>query len=87
MPTALHLILYPGQRRPDPAPVELDLTIVCLIGIAAWVVALGVTLLRWRAGDVPITSAWTCAAGIALGIIGVGWARHLRSESSSSSAS
>ena len=78
MPKALHLILYPGQRRPDPAPVTLDLTIVCLIGIAAWVLALVVTLLRWRAGDVPITSAWTCVAGIALGILGVAWARHLR---------
>ena len=78
MPTALHLILYPGQRRPDPAPVELDLTIVCLIGIAAWVVALGVTLLRWRAGDVPIGSAWTCVAGIALGVLGAAWARRTR---------
>ena len=76
MAKVLQLILYPGQRRPDPAPLAVDLTGVFLLGIGGWIIALVVTLLRWNAGDVPITSAWTCIAGIVLGIAAVAWARY-----------
>ncbi|QTE29846.1 DUF2530 domain-containing protein [Pengzhenrongella sicca] len=78
MPTVRHLLLNPRDRRADPAPLAVDLTGVFGIGIAGWVVALIVTWFRWQAGQVPATSALTCVAGIALGVIAVIWARHQR---------
>ena len=75
MAKVLQLVLYPGERRPDPPPLAVDLTSFFLLGIGAWVVALIVTLIRWRAGDIPATSAWTCIAGIVLGLAALTWVR------------
>ena len=78
MATVRELILNPGRRRPDPAPLAVDLTGAFLVGIGAWFVALIVTWIRWSSGDVPATSAWTCVAGIALGLGALVWARRTR---------
>ena len=86
MSRVLRLILYPGQRKPDPAPLAVDLTGVFLIGIGAWVIALIVTWFRWRAGSVPLSSTWTCLAGTLLGIIAVAWARFDRRRRAASSS-
>lgn len=80
MSKVIQLLLYPGRRRPDPAPLALDLTGVFLVGIGAWVIALIVTWFRWLDGSVPASSAWTCVAGILLGVIAVAWAQLNRPE-------
>lgn len=78
MASVIELILHPSRRRPDPAPLAVDLTKVFLVGLGAWVVALVVTWFRWRSGDVASTSVWTCVAGVVLGLVALVWARTTR---------
>lgn len=78
MASVFALMLDPSRRRPDPAPLAVDLTGAFLVGLGAWVVALVVTWIRWRVGDGTSTSVWTCVAGVAGGLVALMWARHVR---------
>ena len=71
------LMLDPSRRRPDPAPLPVDLFQMLLVGIALWCVALVATWLRWRTGAVPTESLWTCVAGIVGGVVALLWARFV----------
>ncbi|HXD60915.1 MAG TPA: DUF2530 domain-containing protein [Lacisediminihabitans sp.] len=64
----MRLWLKDSERRPDPAPVKTDDRKAMLVGTALWLVAL-VALLAFtaRAGVL----LWTCAAGLALGLVGI----------------
>lgn len=69
----MRLWLKDSERRPDPAPVKTDDRKAMLVGTALWLVALAVLLLFLR----PILDSgnlwllWTCAAGLALGLLGL----------------
>lgn len=61
--------LKDSERRPDPAPVKSDDRKAFLAGTIAWVIALVVTIV---VGTEPWL-VWTCMAGLAIGLIGLGW--------------
>jgi uncharacterized membrane protein YjjB (DUF3815 family) len=64
------------RLRPSPPPLEVDLWLIMAVGTAGWVVALvvcGVLALR---GQPSAAAAATCAAGIAIGLYGMRWARR-----------
>ena len=57
------------SRRPAPPPLEANDRQVTIVGTAAWVVALAVTLVL--RGQIPAGSRWwiwTCAVGVAMGL-------------------
>ena len=61
--------LKDSERRADPAPVKTDDRKAFLVGTVAWVAALVATLvLRTEPWLV-----WACVAGLAIGVIGLGW--------------
>jgi len=64
----MRLWLKDSERRPDPAPVKTDDRKAMLVGTALWLVAL-LALLAFtgRAGVL----LWTCAFGLALGLVGI----------------
>lgn len=74
MPSVISTLLHP--RRTPPPPIDVDLGRVMWVGTWAWGVALVVTSVLWRLGVVPGTWVWVGAAGIALGLVGVLWARR-----------
>ncbi len=60
----------PRPVKQAPPPLHVDTTRVVLAGTAVWAVALVVLLLL---GDrVDRVWTWTCLAGIALAVIGLG---------------
>ena len=69
----MRLWLKDSERRPDPAPVKTDDRKAMLVGTALWLVALVILLLFLR----PILDGgsrwllWTCATGLALGLLGI----------------
>jgi hypothetical protein len=69
----MRLWLKDSERRPDPAPAKTDDRKAMLVGTALWLVALAILLLFLR----PILDGgnlwllWTCAAGLALGLVGI----------------
>ena len=68
----MRLWLKDSERRPDPAPVKTDDRKAMLVGTAVWVVALVVVLLlRPLGASGNVRLLWTCAAGIALGLLGI----------------
>lgn len=75
LPPVLEVILRPDRRRPDPPPVDVDMRRVFLVGLALWAVGLVVTVVLWRVGVVTSTPVWSCVAGVALGLVGLGWDR------------
>ncbi|WP_298461845.1 DUF2530 domain-containing protein [uncultured Cellulomonas sp.] len=78
MPAVLEVILRPDRRRPDPPPVEVDMRRVFAVGIALWSVALVVCAVLWRTGAAGTVPVWSCAAGLALGVMGMIWERRHR---------
>ena len=74
VPTLLRTLLHP-QRTPPP-PIDVDLARVMGVGTSVWGLALVVTGVLWSLGVVPGAWVWVAAAGIALGLIGVVWARR-----------
>jgi len=80
VPSLLRLLLRPELRRPGPPPVRVDLRRVLLAGIAAWTIALlvSLTLLATGNGDVEVVA--TCGAGIVLGGAGLLWERRNRHD-------
>ena len=69
----MRLWLRDSERRPDPAPVKTDDRKAMLVGTALWLVALAVLLLFLRPilENNNIWLLWTCAAGLALGLLGI----------------
>ncbi|CAN5211489.1 hypothetical protein BH09ACT5_BH09ACT5_24510 [soil metagenome] len=67
--------LKDSERRPDPAPVKTDDRKAFLVGTVAWLVALAVflVLLPTLADQGNAWWLWTCAAGLVIGVIGLGW--------------
>ncbi|PZR54109.1 DUF2530 domain-containing protein [Xylanimonas oleitrophica] len=78
MPSIASLLAHPDRRRPSPPPYEVNLRRVVLAGIALWAVALVVALLLAVVGNRPWDGVAVCAAGIALGGLGLLWARRHR---------
>ncbi|WP_159793780.1 DUF2530 domain-containing protein [Puerhibacterium puerhi] len=78
MPSLVDLLLHPEQRRPSPPPLRVDLRRVMLAGIAAWAVALVVALALLAAGVQDAEGVAVCAAGLALGGLGLLWERRNR---------
>lgn len=65
-------------RRPDPPPLETDDSHVVMVGTALWAAAL-VVLLVLRVTDTAEVRDWwlgMCGYGIALGLVGVRYARR-----------
>ena len=60
----------PRPAKQAPPPLRVDTVRVVLAGTALWVVALVVVLLLGERVDRVWT--WTCLAGIALAVIGLG---------------
>ena len=70
--------------RPAPPPLQVDTRRVVLVGAALWVAALVVVLLLGDRADPRWI--WTCLAGIALALIGLGimrWQGQLEEPSAS----
>lgn len=78
MPSVLEILLHPERRRPDPAPVHVDLRRVVLVGMGLWALALVVTGVLWAVGAVAPNVVWTCAAGVGLGVLALLWERRHR---------
>lgn len=72
----LTLLLHPDRRRPGPAVIQVDLRRVVLGGMLAWTVALIACGALYLLGDVGVTAVLTCAAGLALGGLGLLWVRR-----------
>ena len=69
----MRLWLSESERRPDPAPARTDARKALLVGTAAWLVALVVSIaLREPLADAGYAWFTTAAAiGVALGVIGL----------------
>ncbi|MCK0116303.1 DUF2530 domain-containing protein [Isoptericola sp. S6320L] len=80
MPTVMSLLLHPERRRPTPPPERVDLRRVILLGIIVWSVALVVLSILALAGQPTGGAVAVCLAGIALGGIGLLWARRHRDD-------
>lgn len=59
------------ERRPDPPPLPTDDVRTVVVGTALWGVALVVSAVAGNAD-----AAWTCAAGFALGFVGIAYTRR-----------
>jgi hypothetical protein len=69
------------ERRPDPAPLEIDDVALVAGGTALWVVGL-VVLLVLKAAGTEVHDWWwqMCAAGAALGLLGVRYCRRRKAS-------
>ena len=80
VPSVVTLLLHPERRRPDPAPWRVDLRVVILAGMALWTVALVVCAVLLVTGTLAPRAVATCAVGLALGALGLGWERRNRTR-------
>jgi hypothetical protein len=81
MPSLLDMALHPERRGPQPAPERVDLRPPILLGMAAWAVALVVTVVLEVTGTLDdATPVWITASGLALGVVGLGWERRNRAR-------
>jgi hypothetical protein len=78
MPGVLEVLLRPERRRENPPPVDVDMRRVILVGLGLWVGGLLVAVVLWRTGAITSTPVWSCAAGVVLGLAGLGWERGHR---------
>jgi hypothetical protein len=69
-----------SERRPTPAPLEVNEGRIVAVGMAVWVAAIGVLLgLRATSAAYPGDRwLWTCAIGIAIGLYGLRLTRKRR---------
>ena len=78
--SALRRLLSPADRRPAPAPLEVDLRPVILVGTAVWAVVLVVAVVATIAGARGGTVCAVAAVGMALGGTGLLWDRRNRAR-------
>jgi hypothetical protein len=74
VPSPFATLLHP--TRTTPPPVAIDLGRVVLAGTAVWVLALVVTGILALTGAMAWDIVWVCATGVALGLLGLDWARR-----------
>ncbi|MEP7765818.1 DUF2530 domain-containing protein [Sanguibacter sp. 25GB23B1] len=74
LPPAIELTLHPERRRQDVRPVDVDLRVVILVGLASWGVAAAVFGALAVFSDLDVTAqVLVCAAGLSLGVLGLLW--------------
>jgi hypothetical protein len=73
--------VVPVERKPDPAPLEVDDVAIITAGTALWAVAL-VVLLVAKAAGADVHDWWwqMCACGAGLGLIGVRYCRRRKAR-------
>ncbi len=76
----MSLLLHPERRRPTPPPERVDLRRVILLGIIVWSVVLVAMSVLALAGQPTGPAVAVCLAGIALGGVGLLWARRHRDD-------
>lgn len=74
------LYLPPERRRPDPEPLRVDDRKAVLVGTAVWAALLtGAVVVR---DDLVAQGRgwwlWSCAAGVALGLVGLAYLHRRR---------
>lgn len=68
----MRLWLKDSERRPDPAPVKTDDRTAAVVGLGLWLLGLAIVLLFGHLAPVGReVLLWTCAAGIAIGLLGL----------------
>ncbi|MGV8977954.1 MAG: DUF2530 domain-containing protein [Cellulomonas sp.] len=73
MPSLIAAALHPERCKPSPEPLPVTLRPLVRVGMMVWgVVGVVAWSLWFFGGIVPGTAVWTCAAGAALGVIGLG---------------
>lgn len=80
MPSLLDVVLHPERRRAEPPAERVDLRPPIYLGLAAWTIVLVVALVAAASGSHDATLVWTAVAGLALGLVGVGWERRNRAR-------
>lgn len=78
MPTIRSLLAHPEERRPSPPAPRADLFRVFGAGIGLFAIGLIVTLVLQLVGRGSWESVMICGVGIALGGLGLLWARRHR---------
>lgn len=76
----MRILLRDSERRPDPPPVVTDDRKAMLTGLLLWLIAAGVVLVAVNPVD-PDTGATALrciGAGVALGVIGLGYTQLMR---------
>jgi hypothetical protein len=76
------------ERKPDPAPLEVDDVLIISVGTALWAVALVVVLVLKALGT-DIHDWWwqMCACGAGLGLFGVRYCRRRKARISGEAGS
>ncbi|MFF3065919.1 DUF2530 domain-containing protein [Oerskovia sp. NPDC057915] len=76
----ISLLVHPERRRPSPPALRVDLKPVILVGMSLWAAALVVSVVLLVLDRATFELPATCAAGIVLGMVGLGWERRNRNE-------
>ncbi|WP_227748714.1 DUF2530 domain-containing protein [Oerskovia douganii] len=76
----LSLLIHPERRRPNAPALRVDLRPVILVGMSLWAVGLVAAVVLLALDRATFELPATCAAGIALGVVALGWERRNRSE-------
>jgi hypothetical protein len=78
VPTIRSLLAHPEERRPSPPAPRADLVRVFAAGIGLFAVGLVVALILLLTGRGSLDSVGICGTGMALGGLGLLWARRHR---------
>jgi hypothetical protein len=78
VPTIRSLLAHPEERRPSPPAPRVDLFRVIGVGIGLFAIGLIVALVLQLTGRGSWESVAICGVGIALGGLGLLWARRHR---------
>ncbi|MBI9114606.1 DUF2530 domain-containing protein [Sanguibacter suaedae] len=81
LPRTISLTVHPERRTREARPLQVDLRVTVLLGIATWAVALAVVLVLSATSSSLLTlQVWVCAAGLGLGLLGLVWERTQRTR-------
>ena len=61
------------ERRPDPPPAKVNAITLSVTGTAVWAVATVVVAVLIAQGRVGQELLDVCLAGLAMGVVGIGW--------------